>query len=230
MVRLQEVLAMAGVATASQARAAVNAGVRTELVGRSLLTAPTRTYAVTTNPFAIPVVLPALVLCFIGAEIALLAGANANVLAGTFLFATAGILLIPAVILRGTLTVTDTGITFERGKDTMSAAWRDVTSLTWRQDCGLCMSVAGQKQTKQDWKLPGGFRAIDGDYARIPMRMFGDRQYAMLYDIRDHLPETATMPALEKASSRGGLKLYLYGAVVVIDVVALAVVAWVYHP
>ena len=201
-----------------------------ELVGRPALTLPTRTYAVTNNPFAVAAVLPAIVATFIAAEIALIAGLDHTVLAGAALFITVALLLIPAVALKGSLTMTNEGIAFERGKDRMTASWRDISGLSWRQDCGLCLSVHNQQQSKPTWKLPGGFNAVQGDSAQIPLRMFGDRQFSVLYDVRDRLPETATMPALERASSRDSIKMYVYGGVVLLDVVALAITAWVYQP
>ena len=200
-----------------------------ELVGRPALTLPTRTYAVTTNPFAIAAVLPAIVLTFIATEIALLAGADTQVLASAAFFVTAGLLLIPAITLKGSITLTDDGISFERGQDHLHAAWRDISGLSYRTDCGLCISLHGQTQSKPRWKLPGGFGAVEGDSATIPLRMFGDRQFSVLYDLRDRLPESATMPALEQASSRDGIKMFVYGGVLALVTIALAITAWVYH-
>ena len=91
------------------------------------------------------------------------------------------------------------------------------------RDAGLCMTVRGQQQTKKHWKLPGGFRA-DGQSAQIPLRFFGDRQFSILYDIRERLNERAWRPALEQAERRTRSTIrcdLVYGAAVAIGGLAV---------
>src|ERR1700676_3961098 len=102
--------------------------------GRLRLTHPTRGYAVTRNPFAIPAILPLVALAFAGLAIAehfgdyqVSVSAFGNVSAtsitvAAFLIITCGILLIPAVTLKGSLNLTHDGVTFERGNEHLTAS------------------------------------------------------------------------------------------------------------
>ncbi|MFN2450888.1 MAG: hypothetical protein ABR541_00885, partial [Candidatus Dormibacteria bacterium] len=147
-----------------------------------------------------------------------------------FIVLTTGLLLVPAVVLRGSLLVGHDGITMERGTEHLTAAWEDVEGLRWNALTGLSLVLRGQRQTQPTWKLPGGFRAVDGDGATIPLRLFGDRQYSMIYDIRDRVPEGAWMSAVEQASGRRTTRcLVVYGVVVLADLVALAIAYAVVH-
>jgi hypothetical protein len=169
--------------------------------GELRLTYPTRGYAVTRNPFAIWSVLPVITLAFAGLAISLAVTSDRLTIMtalGAFLVVATGILAIPAVALKGSLNLTHDGLTFERGKDHLTASWDEITGLAYRRDAGLCLTVRGQDQTRPDWKLPGGFRAADG-VAQIPLRYFGDRQFSILYDVRDRLREGTWRPALERA-------------------------------
>src|SRR5438270_10370460 len=79
---------------------------------------PTRAYAVTRNPFAIWAVLPSLTLAFAGLAFAMLFitdAYTAGIAVSAFMVVTAGLLLIPAVSLKGTLNLTHDGITYARG-------------------------------------------------------------------------------------------------------------------
>jgi hypothetical protein len=156
---------------------------------------------VTRNPFAVWSVLPAITLAFAGLAITVSVTSDQLTIMtalGAFLMVATGILAVPAVALKGSLNLTHDGLTFERGKDHLTAGWDEITGLVYRRDAGLCLTVRGQDQTKPQWKLPGGFRAGNG-VAQIPLRYFGDRQFSILYDIRDRLREGTWRPALEQA-------------------------------
>lgn len=169
--------------------------------GQLRLTYPTRGYSVTRNPFAIWSILPLVTVAFAGLAITVMATSDQLVIytaLGAFLVMTAGLMLIPSVVLKGSLNLTHDGLTFERGKHHLTAGWDEVTGLVFKRDAGLCLTTKSQQQTKTSWKLPGGFRAENG-IAQIPLRFFGDRQFSILYDIRERLNENTWRPALEQA-------------------------------
>jgi hypothetical protein len=142
-----------------------------------------------------------------------------------FVIVTLGLLLIPAVTLKGSLNLTHDGVTFERGKDHLTAGWDQVTGLTYRPDAGLCMTIEGAQQTRPSMRLPGGFNATAGS-VRIPLRMFGDRQFSILYDIRDRLHETSWLPALQQVKERSPrMNLAIYAVVMLICSGAMIAVA-----
>ncbi|MBV8194941.1 MAG: hypothetical protein JOY80_05380 [Candidatus Dormibacteraeota bacterium] len=194
---------------------------------RLRLTHPTRGYAMTRNPFAIWEVLPAITLTFAALAIAMTYindPYNARTAIGAFLVVTLGLLLVPALTLKGTLNLTHDGITFARGKDHFTAGWDQVVGVVNRIDSGLAVEMRNPQSTKQSWRMAGGFR-VTGSEAQIPLRYFGDRQFSILYDIRDRLPDQAWRPALDKASRRPvWMILAVYGASVVICGLALYVV------
>lgn len=181
--------------------------------GAMRLTYPTRGYAITRNPFAIWSVLPTLTLAFaaLAASVTLMTD-QLQILTGlgAFLVVTTGILLVPAVSLKGSLNLTHDGITFERGKHHLTASWEEMTGLVYKRDAGLCLTIRGQDQTTPHWRLAGGFRAENGA-AQLPLRYFGDRQFSILYDIRERLHEHTWRPALEQAerASRSTLRCEL---------------------
>jgi len=206
--------------------------------GRLRLTYPTRGYAVTRNPFAIGAILPLVVLSFIGLAFVELVTTDSGVIinwagnlsvtsvpAIVFTIVTLGLLLIPAVALKGSINLTHDGVTFERGKDHLTADWNQVTGLVYRRDAGLCLTMEGARQTKEVMRLPGGFNATRGS-VRIPLRMFGDRQFSILYDIRERLPEESWAPALSQVKERSPrLNLMVYGGTVVFASLAVIAVA-----
>lgn len=194
--------------------------------GQLRLTYPTRGYAVTRNPFAVWSVLPIEALAFAALAISL-AVMNDQVqiwtALGGFLVVTLGALLVPAVALKGSINLTHDGVTFERGKHHLTAGWDQMTGLVLRRGAGLCLTIAGAQQTKLSWKLPGGFRAEAGA-VDIPLRYFGDRQFSILYDIRDRLPEAAWRPALEQAEKHARSTVrceIVYAAVAAIGALAV---------
>jgi len=195
-----------------------------EASGQLRLTHPTRGYAVTRNPFAVWSVLPSIALAFAALVVAMTFindATMATTAVGGFVVLALGILLIPAVALKGSLSLTHDGVAYERGKDHMTASWDQVEGIEQRRDAGLCLVIKNPQATRQNWRLPGGFN-VSGDKARIPLRFFGDRQFSILYDIRDRLPETAWRPALETAQARGTWRiLAVYGGAVAICGVAV---------
>ena len=187
--------------------------------GKLRLNHPTRGYAVTRNPFAIWEVLPAVALTFAALSISMIyindAGL-ARTAVGAFLVITLGLLLIPAVTQKGTLNLTHDGITFARGKDHFTAGWDQVVGIVNKRDAGLCLVMRNPQTTKQNWRMPGGFHA-NAEEAQLPLRYFGDRQFSILYDVRDRLPAEAWRPALDRASRRPGwMILAVYGATVAV--------------
>ena len=201
-----------------------SAALTREAFGQLRLTHPTRGYAVTRNPFAIWSILPGIALAFAALAMAMTFindATLATTAVGGFLVVTLGLLLIPAVSLKGSLSLTHDGITFERGKDHLTASWEQVQGIVNRRDAGLCLVIKDPQTTRQSWRLPGGF-GVSRDEARIPLRFFGDRQFSIVYDIRDRLPESAWRPALEQAQARGTWRiLAVYGGTVAICGTAL---------
>ncbi|MDQ6847465.1 MAG: hypothetical protein M3019_07780 [Candidatus Dormibacteraeota bacterium] len=205
--------------------------------GRLRLSYPTRGYAVSRNPFAIWAVLPLITLAFIGLAIAELLG-NYDVVVNwfgnltptsitvvAFAIATLGLLLVPAVTLKGSLNLTHDGVTYERGKHHLTAGWDQVTGLVYRRDASLCLTMEGAQQSTSPMRLPGGFNATNG-HVRIPLRMFGDRQFSILYDIRDRLPETMWRPALQQVKERSPvMNLAIYASIVLVSAGAIIAVA-----
>jgi hypothetical protein len=205
--------------------------------GRLRLTYPTRGYAVSRNPFAIWAVLPLITLAFAGLAIAehfgdytvglswFGASSTVSLTVAAFVIAALGLLLVPAVALKGSLNLTHDGVTFERGKQHLTAGWEQVTGLVYRRDAGLCLTMTGAQQTAARMRLPGGFDATGG-IVRIPLRMFGDRQFSILYDLRDRLPEATWLPAVQKVRERSPwMNLAIYAAVVLISSAAIIAVA-----
>lgn len=210
--------------------------------GRLRLTYPTRGYAVSRNPFAIWAILPLVTLSFVALAFAEFFGddtvainwfGNTSVTSVTviaFAIIALGLMLIPAVVLKGSLNLTHDGVTFERGKDHLTAGWDQVTGLVYRRDAGLCMTMEGARQTRSSIRLPGGFNATDGS-VRIPLRMFGDRQFSILYDMRDRLPEASWLPAVEQVKERSPrMNLAIYAGVVLISALAVIAVAIAVSP
>jgi hypothetical protein len=186
---------------------------------------PTRDYHVTRNPFAIAAVLPLLVAAFIGLDLAVLAGVDQVVACGAFLVVTTGLLAISATTLRGSLVMNHDGITFHRGKEHFTASWDDVTGITYRQGAGLCLEMTGVQQSVPKMRAPGGFSGVNG-VVSLPLRLFGDRQHAMLYDIRDRLPSTAIDDAVKQASTWTTKRcLIAYAGVTAIVIGAIAATA-----
>src|ERR1700737_3011314 len=123
--------------TTAQLAPPTTAPVTREVTGHLRLTHPTRGYAVTTNPFAISAILPSVTVAFIGLAVAMLYINDsylAGIAVGAFVVITAGLMLIPAVALKGSLNLTHDGITFARGKQHLTAGWDQVTGLVNRRD------------------------------------------------------------------------------------------------
>jgi hypothetical protein len=214
--------------------------VRTAPVGRVngelRLNYPTRGYAVTRNPFAIWSVLPSIVLAFVALGVAELVGDYSvyvggdtlrlvDVTVAAFLVVTLGLLLIPAVALKGSINLTHDGVTFERGKHHLTAGWDQIDGLANRRDAGLCLMVRNPQMTTETMKLPGGFYA-DKTMAQIPLRYFGDRQYSIIYDVRDRVPEANWQPALAETKHRSSRSIqFVYGATALICALAIIAVA-----
>jgi hypothetical protein len=216
-------------ATIAPVQTPTTAPVTRSVNGRLRLTYPTRGYAVTRNPFAIWAVLPLITLAFIALAVAEHFGdyqvmvswfgnvAPTSLTLVAFVIVTLGLLLIPAVTLKGSLNLTHDGVTFERGKDHLTASWEQVTGLVYRRDAGLCLAIAGAQQTSSPMRLPGGFNATAGT-VRIPLRMFGDRQFSILYDLRERLPEATWLPAVRQVKERSPrMNLAIYAAIVLIS-------------
>lgn len=217
---------MSETVTTTSAVTSTTSAVRRGPSGRLRLTHPTRGYAVTRNPFAVAAVLPLIVAGFMALEVAILFNVDPVVACGGFLAVTCGLLLIPAVSLKGSLNLTHDGLTFERGKDHLTAGWDQIQGLEWNRDCGLAIVVRNPYQTRPSMRLPGGFCA-QGGIARIPLRMFGDRQYSIVYDLRDQVPESGWMPAVDRAAVRATERnLAIYAAVVAIGIIAMVTTAY----
>lgn len=208
--------------------------------GELRLTYPTRGYAVSRNPFTIGAILPAIVLSFcglaiwnwVGEDVVLTGGSPSfavmDITVVTFIIVTLGLLLIPAMTLHGSINLTHDGITFEHGNENFTAAWDQVQGLEYRRDCGLCLVLTNPQQTKPVIKMPGGLFA-GGGVARIPLRMFGDRMYSIIYDIRDRVPMANYQPALSAVHERSALNIQLvYGMAALFSILAVIVTFLVY--
>jgi hypothetical protein len=182
-------------------------------------------YTVSRNPFGPAAILPALVLAFLALEIGLIYNWSINELLGGFLIICTGLLLVPAVALRGSITFDDQGITFRNGKKSITATWNQVTGLTYDRDSGVCVSLKGQTQSQPVIRSAGGLRAAEGE-AVIPIRYFGDRRFAILYEIRDRVPESAWREALSHAESPASKRpLIIYAGVVLLGIGSIVAVA-----
>jgi hypothetical protein len=201
----------------------------TRASGELRLTHPERGYAVSRNPFTVWAVLPSITLATAVLAIAMLFISDAylaSIAAGAYLFVTAGVLLIPAVALKGSLSLTHDGIVFQRGKQNLTAGWERVTGILFRRGPGLSLVIRDPEQSTPSIRAPGGFYATQGE-ANIPLRMFGDRQFSILYDIRDRLPQSAWRDAVNRASSRSQIRILLvYAAVVAVACGALFAVMY----
>ncbi len=182
-------------------------------------------YSVSRNPFGIAAVLPLIIFAFIGLEVGVLYNVATDQLLGAFMIVSTGLLLIPAVVLRGDVTFDDEGIQLRYGKRSITAPWNCVQGLSFRRDCGVCVVLKGQTQTAERIRIPGGLEATRGGEAFIPLRFFGDRRFAILYEIRDRVPAGAWQNALANErppSSRRPLLVYgltvLFGAAAMIAV------------
>lgn len=193
-------------------------------------------YALSRNPFGIGAILPMILLAFIGLEGFLLAinggvfGSNPDPqvyyrLVGGFGVITTGLLLIPAVVLRGEITFDGRGITMSVGRNRIEATWDQVVGLVYTQDAGVCVKTRGQRQTRPSIRTAGGLKAADGE-ALIPIRLFGDRRFSILYEIRDRVPEAAWRPALEAADPPGTRRpIAVYTLAVLLGILSVTAVA-----
>jgi hypothetical protein len=189
----------------------------TRVGGQLRLTHPDRGYAVSRNPFVIWAILPSITLAFAGLAVAMAYITDAyvaSIAVSGFLVIAAGLLLVPAVALKGSINLTHDGIAFERGKHHLTAGWDQVTGIVYRRGAGLCLVLRDPQQTIASIKLPGGFYARNEE-ANIPLRMFGDRQFSILYDVRDRLPESAWREAVERANTRSTPRIQAVYAITV---------------
>ncbi len=183
---------------------------------------PTRAYSVTGNPFAVSAILPLLLATFLGVELAVVFNADPVVTSGALMIVAMGLLLIPAVAMRGNITLSHEGISFVRGKHHLTADWNHVAGLVAHADSGVCIEILKPEMDVARIKGPGGLRADRGDRAYIPLRYFGDRRYSILYDIRERLPEQRWKDVLSRASERGTTRIQIvYGLTVAICGLAL---------
>jgi hypothetical protein len=197
--------------------------------GQLRLLHPTRGYAVSRNPFAVWSILPLLALSFAGLAIAMIFISDATTAAiavSAFLVVTVGLLLVPAVSLKGTINLTHDGIAFARGKHHLTAAWEDVVGLRFHRGGGLCLVIQGAEQTTARIRMPGGFVSTY-DETVIPLRLFGDRQFSILYDLRDRLPEQRWHDAVARADRRSRTWIAVdYALVTAVCGVAICTVAY----
>ncbi|MBV9525393.1 MAG: hypothetical protein JOZ46_06215, partial [Candidatus Dormibacteraeota bacterium] len=173
-------------------------------------------------------VLPAIVLAFAGLAMAMQFISDAylaSIAVGAFVVTTAGLLLVPAVSLRGTLDLTHDGITFVRGKEHLTAAWNQVLGVVSRPGAGLSVVIRDPQQTTESITMPGGFASRDEE-ANIPLRLFGDRRFSILYDVRDRLPENVWRPAAERAGARSRLRIRADYALATAVSIGACVTAW----
>ena len=191
-------------------------------------------YAVSRNPFGLALILPLIVFSFIGLEAVLLIViawgdfnyASAKTILTGFLIITTGLMLIPAVVLRGYITFDDKGIEMRYAKQRLAATWDKVAGLTYERDSGVCVLLKGQEQSQPKITVAGGLRAREGGEAVIPIRFFGDRRFAILYEVRDRVPESAWKHALQQAQPGGSRRpLIIYALTVAFGAACMVAVA-----
>jgi hypothetical protein len=201
---------------------------RKEPQQRLTLLHPTRSYAVSRNPFVIPAILPLTVAAFLAVEVAVLVGANPLPTAGGLMFFVTGLLAIAAVNQRGVISLTHDGVVFQQGTRRITSDWDHVAGIVSRPTGGLCLEIVKPEMSEKKISAPGGLCAEPNSTAVIPLRMFGDRQYSIMYDLRERLPEQRWKDVLAKASERSPQRiLFVYGATVAICCLAMFVVMWV---
>lgn len=169
-------------------------------------------------------ILPLLTFAFLGLAFGLIFDWPVQESVAAFLLITLGLLLIPAMTLRGDATLNDEGLTFRSGRQTISATWAQVSGLVYRPDCGICIHTRGQTQSPTVIKAPGGLSARDGE-GFIPVRYFGDRRFAIMYEIRDHIPDAAWRRSLDATQPDSALHpRFVYALAVAFSILSVAAV------
>ena len=217
--------------TTSAAPAVKKDGAADDSTGPLTIAQYSQLYAVSRNPFGLAAILPLILFAFIGLEIGLLANIDVDKLLGGFMIVSTGLLLIPAVVLKGFITFDDKGINMRFGKQTLSASCDKVAVLTYEQDSGVCVLLKGQTQSRPKIRVAGGLHAEDGGEAIIPIRFFGDRRFAILYEVRDRVPESAWKHALQQAQPGSSRRpLIIYGLTVLFGIGCMIAVAVAVSP
>ena len=142
------------------------------------------------NPFAVPAVLPGIVISFLLATIAVAVGAyNTYSLAicGGLMVLGTGFLLIGALVQRGEIELNEAGVVLRRGKETISAPWNRVAGISHNRAYNqLEMELVNPALSHKKMRLPGGLRTTE-DRAIIPLRYFGNRQNEVIDACAEHL-------------------------------------------
>jgi hypothetical protein len=180
-----------------------------------------RAYALSGSPFTVAAILPLITLAFIGTAITV---SLASIDLGTMLPLTGGLailctglLLIPALGVGGTLSMTERGIAFTRmnrailggnggliparGEHTVAAPWRNVSLFTDFTG-GLCLRMSDPEIVGGELRMPGGLHIRPGDDAVLPLRMLGDRKFAVIDAVRENADQSMWGPALERSGER----------------------------
>ena len=208
-----------------------------------------RAYALSGSPFTVPAILPLITLAFIGTALTVsLASVDLGTmlpLLGGLTVICAGLLLIPAVSVRGTVSTTDRGIAFSctnraiiggnggrlpaRGEHIVAAPWQRVSLFTDFTG-GLCLRMRAPEVLGGDFSMPGGLEIRTGRDAILPLRMLGDRKFAVIDAIRDNVEAAAWEPALEHSGARSRTASRLvYGLTTLVSIGALLGVWAIYR-
>lgn len=187
-----------------------------------------RAYALSGSPFTVPAILPLLTLAFIGTALTVAVGSidlgTMLPLLGGLAMVCVGLLTIPALTVGGTVSMTDRGIGFSRrnraifganigrlpakGEHTAAATWSNVSLFT-DFNGGLCLRLADPEIIGGELRMPGGLHIRPGDDAVLPLRMLGDRKFAVIDAVRENADASMWAPALSTAGpGRGSFRVW----------------------
>jgi hypothetical protein len=168
-----------------------------------------------------------IIISFLILQLALVFDVTRIAAVSVFVAGIVAISAIPAYLLRGWITFGEDGVDVHFGRSAIRATWDQVTGVEPHSGYGLCLIMKGQTQTRTLRRGMAGVQA-DAGGASIPLRLFGDRRFAMVYEVRDHSPHTAWIEALRgKITPLGAWRpVIVYGLAVglgVSSIIAMAI-------
>lgn len=182
-----------------------------------------RVYAMSRNPFGIIYILPAIIIDVLIAELLIDFSVDTKIIAAVCSALAFVILTVPAATLNGRIIFTDKDVELLYGSRRLVMPWSGVTGLAHHSRFGLCLQ--GKSSTEQRMNSINGICVSDGE-ARIPLRLFGDRRFAMFYEVRDHAPSRDWMQALRVRPISSRYPLLIYGAAVIVCGVSIFLIGY----